>query len=253
MIQNTPRLLILGGTTEATALAHHLSKKSPISAIISLAGRTKSPALPPIPYRIGGFGGIDGLCDYIAHEKISAIIDATHPFASIMSRNAFEACSRLDIPRLTLTRPAWRASAGDNWITVTDADAAALAIGKSPRNVFLTVGRLSLNSFTQAPQHRYVIRTIDEPDPASLPPHARLIFARGPFTVSDEQRLLETEKISVLITKNSGGTATDAKLLAARYLQIPVIMIDRPADLSGEIVHSLDEAMFWLNAHGFRP
>lgn len=253
MIQNTHRLLILGGTTEATALAHHLSEKSGISAIISLAGRTKQPALPPIPYRIGGFGGIDGLCGYIAHEKISAIIDATHPFASVMSRNAFEACSSLDIPRLRLTRPAWRASAGDQWITVPDADAAALAIGKSPRNVFLTVGRLSLVAFTQAVQHHYVIRTIDEPDPDSLPPHARLIFARGPFSINDEQRLLETEKISVLVTKNSGGSATDAKLLAARHLQIPVIVIERPADPPGKIVYSLDDAFLWLNAHGFCP
>jgi precorrin-6A/cobalt-precorrin-6A reductase len=248
-----PRLLILGGTTEATALAQYLSRQPTINAIISLAGRTNSPVTPAIPHRIGGFGGIDGLGDYLVQEGITAVIDATHPFAAIMSRHAFEACRHLNIPRLTFTRPPWNASAYDHWTSVATADAAADAIGATPQNVFLTVGRLSVASFMRAPQHRYLIRTIDTPDTETLPPHAKLVHARGPFTLDDERHLFKAEKIAVLVTKNSGGTATDAKLLAAREMGVPVIMVDRPPHPDGPCSYSLEETIVWLKAHGLSP
>jgi precorrin-6A/cobalt-precorrin-6A reductase len=244
------RILILGGTSEAMALARVLAERPEIVAVMSLAGRTGHPVLPPIAHRIGGFGGIDGLAAYLEEQPIAAVIDATHPFAAQMTRNAAEACERLGVPRLVFTRPAWRPSEGDQWICVTDTDAAVDALGDVPRKVFLTVGRLSLPAFKRAPQHHYVMRSIDAPEEADRPPQMELILARGPYDVSAERDLMATHGIDVVVTKNSGGNATDAKLAAARELGLAVIMIERPELPKSRLVYSLDEVMTFIEAHG---
>jgi len=227
-----------------------LAERPEIVAVMSLAGRTGHPVLPPIAHRIGGFGGIDGLAAYLEEQPIAAVIDATHPFAAQMTRNAAEACERLGVPRLVFTRPAWRASEGDQWICVKDTDAAVDALGDVPRKVFLTVGRLSLPAFKRATQHHYLMRSIDSPDEADCPPQMELILARGPYDVSAEGDLMATHGIDVVVTKNSGGNATDAKLAAARELGLPVIMIERPELPESRFVYTLDEVMTFIEAHG---
>ncbi len=246
-------LLILGGTSEAMALARALADRSEIHAEMSLAGRTGHPVLPPMKHRIGGFGGVEGLVAYLERENVSAVIDATHPFAAQMTRNAALACDRLGVPRLIFTRPAWTPSEEDRWISVPDTEAAVDALGEVPKKVFLTVGRLSLPAFRRAPQHHYLMRSIDAPDQADCPPHTELILARGPFDVEAERALMVAHDIEVIVTKNSGGHATDAKLSAARALHRPVIMIDRPTVPVSRVVHDLVGVMAFIEAHRFKP
>lgn len=243
------RLLILGGTTEASALARAVEGWVDLDPILSLAGRTQNPVIPPIPYRTGGFGGVDGLKAYLTGEKIDAVIDATHPFAAQMSANAAEACCALDIPLVLFTRAAWRPVPGDRWTTAADMEAAAQALGEATRRVFLTVGSLQLAAFASAPQHHYLVRSIDPPDAAIALPDHRLILARGPFTVDEETALMRDENIDTLVTKNSGGKATAAKLAAARALNIEVIMVERPKSPDVPAFESLDAITAWALAH----
>ncbi|HEY4042160.1 MAG TPA: cobalt-precorrin-6A reductase, partial [Rhodopila sp.] len=211
-------LLILGGTTEASALARRIAARQDLHPVLSLAGRTRSPVAPPIPFRVGGFGGIAGLKAYLTAGKIDAVIDATHPFAARMSRNAFCACRDLALPIAGLTRPPWRRQPGDRWINVADMAGAVATLGDKPRRVFATVGGVQLAEFVCAPQHWYLVRSIDPPAALSALPSHRLILARGPFNVEDEIVLMRDERIGVLVTTNSGGAATEAKLAAARAL-----------------------------------
>ncbi|MFM8607286.1 MAG: precorrin-6A/cobalt-precorrin-6A reductase, partial [Hyphomicrobiales bacterium] len=155
------RVLILGGTTEASALARALAQCSDLDVVLSLAGRTEAPTRPPIPHRIGGFGGVDGLIDFLKSQSISGVIDATHPFAAQMTQHAAHACDAIDLPRLVFTRPAWEQVEGDQWKCVGSVDAAVKALGEKPKRVFLTVGRLSLSAFRNAKHHFYFIRSID--------------------------------------------------------------------------------------------
>ena len=187
------RVLLLGGTMEASTLASLLAGRSDISAVLSFAGRTKSPRAPEIPIRIGGFGGVEGLSAYLEAERIDVLIDATHPFAEQMSRHAAIAASRAKIPLVLLSRPAWRPEATDRWIEVANMAAAAAALGREPRNVFLTVGRLQIEAFAAAPQHFYLIRAIEPLAPAPRLPRHRIILGRGPFTVEAEEKLLREE------------------------------------------------------------
>jgi precorrin-6A/cobalt-precorrin-6A reductase len=196
------RVLVLGGTAEASLLAERLARRRDIAAIFSFAGRTESPRQPPIPFRIGGFGGIDGLSDFLLAERIDAVVDATHPFAARISEHAASACERARVPLVALTRPAWERQDGDRWIPAEDIEAAVRALGDTPRRVFLTHGRLQLAPFASAPQHSYVVRTIDPPaDIMALPRH-RLILARGPFLTGDEVKLMRDEGIEIVVTKN---------------------------------------------------
>ena len=247
------RILILGGTTEANALARALAERIDLDVVLSLAGRTETPARPPIPHRIGGFGGVDGLIDYLTSQSIRGVIDATHPFAAQMTRHAADACDRLDIPRLIFTRPAWNPVEGDQWQSVNGVDAAVKALGEVPKRVFLTVGRLSLSAFRQAEHHFYLVRSIDQPDESEMPRAVTLILARGPFTIDEETRLMREERIDVLVTKNSGGAQTDAKLQAARALQIPVIMIERPPLPEAQVTYDLQNALAFVETHGRAP
>ena len=255
------KLLILGGTTEATARAAALAGRKALAGrealagrddlrpVLSLAGRTVSPALPPIPHRIGGFGGVAGLVDYLASAGVEAVIDATHPFAARISAHAVEACAARGVPLLAFTRPPWQPGPGDRWTAVPDLDAAARALGTAPRRVLLTVGRLGLSAFRAAPHHRYVVRTIDPPDPADLPPDHRLVLDRGPFRLAAETALLRDAGIDVLVTKNSGGTAAAAKLDAARALGIAVVAVARPAPAgSRREAFALAEVLAWIDA-----
>lgn len=247
------RVLILGGTTEASALARALVDRADLDAVLSLAGRTETPTRPPIAHRIGGFGGVAGLIEYLKSETISGVIDATHPFAAQMTQHAAQACAVLDVPRLLFTRPAWAPVEGDQWQRVRDVDAAVHALGTKPKRVFLTVGRLSLAAFRRADSHSYLVRSIDQPNEIEMPRHVKLILARGPFSIDDEMRLMRAERIERLVTKNSGGAQTDAKLAAARALQIPVIMVERPALPESRVTYDLQEALAFIEDHGRAP
>jgi precorrin-6A/cobalt-precorrin-6A reductase len=230
-------------------LARRLAEDVTIKPILSFAGRTENPVLPPIPFRIGGFGGADGLYRYLVAENVDAVIDATHPFAVRISENAKSACRRAHVPLVAFTRPAWEQHGGDRWIEVDDVDAAVRALGDRPRRVLLTHGRLQLSAFARSPQHAYIVRAIDRPaDTMALPRH-RLILARGPFAKAAESQLMGDERIDIVVSKNSGGSATYAKIEAARELGIPVVMIRRPRfDCAAELF-DVDAVMAWLGAH----
>ncbi len=249
------RILILGGTTEARSLAEQLAGDSAVAPTLSLAGRTKSPSLPAIPFRIGGFGGMAGLISYLKAESIDLVIDATHPFAEQMSAHAQAACRETAIPLALLTRPPWTQCEGDLWTEVEDAEAIAQALGEIKRRVFLTVGRLQLPAFEAAPLHHYLIRTIDPPEPLPKLPDYRLLLARGPFFLEDEMRLMQEEKIDVLVTKNSGGMATYAKIEAARQLGIPVILMRPPARAEVPTFHDVETMLSFIRdvAHQNAP
>jgi len=240
------RVLILGGTTEASALARLLAGDPRFEATLSLAGRTSAPRPQPLTTRIGGFGWIEGLARFLSEQAIAAVIDATHPYADQISANAVGASSQTGVPLASLVRPAWQAQAGDRWQVVPDAADAAIALGPTPRRVFLSLGRLDLHAFAPAPHHHYTARTIDMPQQEILPPDIRLLQARGPFDRASEIRLMRDEKIDVIVSKNSGGPATYPKIAAARELGLPVIMIARPEKAAGNVVRNADEAVAWL-------
>jgi precorrin-6A/cobalt-precorrin-6A reductase len=249
------RILILGGTTEASALAALLAGRSEFSPLLSMAGRTSDPRPLPIPTRIGGFGGVEGLARFLAQERIEAVIDATHPFAAVMSRNAAEACAKAHVPLLALRRPPWIAQAGDRWVEVSSMEEAVQALGQEPRRVFLTVGRLELPPFAFAAQHTYLVRTI-EPIGDALPvPNVIAIQDRAPFDEAAERALMERESVDVVVTKNSGGAATYPKIAAARALVLPVIIVARPEKPRDvDEVASADTALEWLERrHGRTP
>jgi precorrin-6A/cobalt-precorrin-6A reductase len=246
------RVLLLGGTSEATALAAQLAATPGVEAIMSFAGRTRAPAAP-IPLRSGGFGGAEGLENYLAADGIDVLVDATHPFAAQISRNAKIAAAQRNIPLVILSRPGWTREPRDRWIEVADMAAAATAIGREARRVFLAIGRLQLGAFEAAPQHFYLIRSI-EPIAPNLP-NCRIMAARGPFDAEAEERLLREEKIDVIVAKNSGAAAVFGKIVAARRLGLPVIMVSRPpAEASGVGARAgaPAEALALVLAHGAR-
>lgn len=241
------QLLILGGSSEASALARALVGDARFAPVLSLAGRTRAPALPPIPLRVGGFGGVAGLVAWLRAHRVAAVVNATHPFAARMSANAVAASAAAQMPLLRILRPEWTAVAGDDWHMVPDMHTAARALGAAPRRVLLTVGRQDLSPFAGQPQHHYVIRSVDAPPTTALPPSATVISARGPFAQADESALLHTHAIDMLVTKNAGGAATRAKLDAARALGLTVVMVSRPPPVSGETVPDVAGALAWLD------
>lgn len=195
---------------------------------LSLAGRTRDPALPACAVRTGGFGGAAGLADWLRVHDAGALVDATHPFARVISANARAAAERTGIPLVALDRPRWEPIAGDRWTPVPDVAAAVAALGPEPRRVFLAIGRQEVAAFRAAPQHRYLVRSIEPVPPDELPPQAETLLARGPFGEAEEAALLQARRIELLVAKNSGGDATYGKLAAARSLGLPVVMLDRP-------------------------
>jgi precorrin-6A/cobalt-precorrin-6A reductase len=243
------KLLILGGSGEAAALARALEGDARFDVTLSLAGRTSEPVKLPGTVRTGGFGGAEGLARTLTDEKFGAVIDATHPFADQIKANAIEAAGVARVPLLAIRRPPWRPVEGDNWILVENLEGAAAALGDAPKRVFLTTGRDELRPFTEASRHFYLLRSIEAPAPSELPPHVELIIARGPFHLEDELTLLKQHAIDIIVTKNSGGGATYAKLEAARALGLPVIMVRRPALPDAPSVEAVDDALHWLEQH----
>jgi precorrin-6A/cobalt-precorrin-6A reductase len=240
------RVLILGGTAEASRLAAALANDPWIDAVLSYAGRTENPTRPPIAWRLGGFGGIDGLVNYLRAEKIARVVDATHPFAAQISAHAIAACAVAGVPLLALERPPWQRGPGDRWIEVDDLAKAAEALGTAPRRVFLGIGRQSLQSFAAHPQHAYLVRLVDPPR-APLPlPEAEVIVARGPFEAADDRAMLENYRAEIVVAKNAGGDSASAKIEAARDLALPVVMVRRPFIQARETVTTVAEVLRWL-------
>ena len=239
------RALLLGGTGDANALAEALVRVR-INAIYSYAGRTQIPLPHALPTRVGGFGGAAGLADYIRHEAITHVIDATHPFAAEMSRHAVEACATTNTPLIALERAPWTRMPGDNWIEVADIDTAVTALPDAPARVFLAIGRQHIAPFATKPQHAYTLRFVDATDRALLLPNNDVIISRGPFTLEGDRELMASRKIDLLVARNSGGNGARAKVDAARELGIPVIMIARPALPERPRVTSVEAVMAWL-------
>lgn len=236
------RVLLLGGTAEGRALAEALHPG--VDVISSLAGRVPDPALPVGSVRIGGFGGIHGLQSWLRQENIDAVVDATHPFAATMTAHAAEACSQAKIPHLVLARPAW--DPGPAKVVPSDAEAAKAVENHCYKRVFLTTGRSGTKAF-QDSDAWFLIRAVTEPDVDSLPRHHQLLLSRGPYRYDDEVAIMRDHRIDALVTKNSGGDMTRAKLDAAAALHIPVVMVQRPPLPDG--VHKVDtvgEAAEWV-------
>jgi precorrin-6A/cobalt-precorrin-6A reductase len=241
------RVLILGGTAEARQLAQELAGRGDLAVTLSLAGRTATPAPQGVPVRVGGFGGSKGLAQYLAAERINVLIDATHPYAATMSEGAARAAELIDVRLLALRRPSWVAVEGDRWIEVADVQGAVSALGKKARHVFLALGRQELAPFRQAPQHHYLIRSVDPVSPPLAVPHATYVTARGPFREADDRALLRKHRINVIVCKNSGGPASYSKIAAARALGIDVVMITRPKLPDMPAVESVDAVLAWLD------
>lgn len=242
-------VLILGGTGEGRQLAERLASDPRFETLLSFAGRTARPERPATPSRVGGFGGAPGLAAFLREGAYSALIDATHPFAAQISSHAVWAAAAVAVPLLRVVRPLWQPVAGDQWIEVDDMQAAAHALGATPRRVFLTIGRQEVAAFAAAPQHDYLLRAIDPFDPGL--PRTRVLAARGPFSLEAERALLERERIELLVSKNAGTNATYPKLAAARALSIPVVMVARPRLPPAPETDSLDDVLAWLeHLHG---
>ncbi|MGX4805688.1 cobalt-precorrin-6A reductase [Bradyrhizobium guangdongense] len=238
------RALILGGIADANVLAAEIARAG-IDAVYSYGGRTRAPADQPLTTRIGGFGGASGLADTIRHEGITHVIDATHPFAAEISRNAIEACEQTGTPLIALERAPWSKTPGDIWIDAADVDAAVAALPEAPANVFLAIGRQHIAPFARRPQHAYTLRFVDPPE-VPLPFAADVIVSRGPFTLAGELEMLRARKIAWIVARNSGGDGARAKVDAARLLGVPVIMISRPQLPERPRVENVAEVMQWL-------
>ena len=247
------RVLILGGTTEASELTRLLAADKRFDTTVSLAGRTAHPKTLPVATRIGGFGGPDGLVAWLKQNATQAVIDATHPYADQISSNAVAACARLAIPLASIVRPAWEPQPGDSWLAVASAEAAAEALGPNPRRVFLTLGRLELGAFAGHPHHHYIARTIDPPGDVALPPDIKMLSGRGPSTCA-EATLLKRE-VDVLVSKTRAEQPTP-RSGSRTQSWIPVVRMARPSKLHGHAVENSEAAMIWLEqllAHRTTP
>lgn len=239
------RVLILGGTGEAAELAARVATIPGVEAITSLAGRTREPSIPSGDYRIGGFGGVAGLAGYLCQMKIDLLIDATHPFATQISENAAEAATEVGVPRLMLIRKSWEQVSGDRWIEV-DCTPAAAALPNLGKRVFLTVGRQELCHFAHLKDIWFLMRIIDPPTLDALMPPGLILCDRGPFSLHNEREILMHHQIDTIVSKNSGGVATYAKIIAARELGVQVVMVNRPSKPLGEQVTDVEGAIAWL-------
>lgn len=244
----TAHVAILGGTAEAVALATALAACPGLRVTTSLAGVTEAPVLPPGGLRRGGFGGAGGLADWLRAEAVDVLVDATHPFAATMAAHAAEAAAAAGVPRLRLLRPMWTRQPGDRWIEVADAAAAAAAVGGlGARRVLLSLGRRELEAFATLPEVAFVVRMIESPETPLRLARAELVLARGPFHEADERALMTTRRIEAVVSKASGGTATEGKIAAARTLGLPVVLIRRPPAPPGEVVADVGAAAAWIS------
>ncbi|KQP61203.1 MULTISPECIES: cobalt-precorrin-6A reductase [unclassified Methylobacterium] len=245
------RILILGGTGEASALVAGLA--GTVHAVtLSLAGRTTAPRVEPVRTRVGGFGGAEGLAAWLRAEATDLLVDATHPFAARIGVNAAVAAQSVGIKILAVRRPPWPRRPGDLWTEVASVADCVAALGPVPRRVFVTVGRLELPVFAAAPQHDYVVRTIEPVGDALPVPRLTTIAARGPFAQADEARFMREAAIEVLVTKNSGGEATYGKVAAARALAVPVVIVRQPEKPEVARVADAAQALAWIEAFSTR-
>ncbi|MDN3297725.1 cobalt-precorrin-6A reductase [Streptomyces ficellus] len=239
-------ILILGGTTEARRLAELVHAR--VRTTSSLAGRVAAPKLPPGEVRVGGFGGAEGLARWLREHQVDAVIDATHPFADTISSHAARAAAEAHVPLLALRRPGWAPVKGDDWHPVDTLEEAADVARRLGRRIFLTTGRMGLASFAHIPDAWFLLRSVDPPEPP-FPPHLDVLLDRGPFTLDGERDLLRRHAIEVLVTKDSGGTATAPKLTAAREAALPVVILRRPPAPEGvPVVTTPEAAAQWLTA-----
>ncbi len=239
-------VLVLGGTGEARALAGALDELPGTRVVSTLAGRVAAPRLPAGEVRVGGFGGPDGLAAYLADERVDAVVDATHPFAQRMSWSAAEACARRGTPLLRLERPPFARDPAIDWREVASLEEAAALLPGAGRRVFLTTGRQGLAAFAGVAGAFFLVRCVDPPEPAALPSEHVLVLDRGPFTLDGELALVDAHALDVLVTKDSGGEMTRAKLDAARLRGLPVVVVARPTRPAGPSVATVREALAWL-------
>lgn len=245
-MQTPPRILLLGGTTEASRMARLLANEG-ADAIFSYAGRTETPLPQPLPMRIGGFGGVAGLAEFLRASAITHVIDATHPFAAQMSRNAILACAQTGVRLIALERPAWVPGPEDDWRELPNLEEAAAALPRAAQRVFLAIGRQGLAHFAARAEHFYLLRLVDEPVLPLALPNAAYVLARFPLTLEQDLALLRQHRISMVISKNAGGEGARAKLDAARLLRLPVLMIARPVLPPREIAATPEEVWRWLS------
>ena len=228
-------------------MAQRLAKRAELDVEVSLAGRTRSPTPQGARLRSGGFGGVSGLADYLVTNRIEALIDATHPYADVISANAAAAARQTAVPLVALRRGPWRAVDGDRWQEVEDVGAAVRALADRPRRILITLGRSELGALTEAPQHFYLIRSIDPVEPPLPLPRAAFVTARGPFGEADDRALMQRHEIDTVIAKNSGGAASYGKIAAARALGVEVIMLRRPPLADAPAVETVEAAIAWLD------
>jgi len=246
----TGRVLLLGGTGEARRLAEALTADG-VDVLSSLAGRTAHPLLPPGEVRIGGFGGAEGLAGWLRANPVAAVVDATHPFATAITVHAARAAAETGTPYLRLQRPGWSPQLGDDWHWVDSLEEAAEAV-VGFAHVFLTTGRTGLGAFAGLTQE-VLVRSVDPPEPP-LPERTTVVLERGPFTVEEELALMREHGVDVVVTKDSGGHLTEAKLTAARELGLPVVVVRRPPLPAGvPVVATVEEVQARLGRAGIRP
>lgn len=241
--------MILGGTSDASRLALRVASLE-ADAVLSYAGRVADPMAQPIPVRSGGFGGAEGLAAYLREHGVTHLVDATHPFAAAMSRNAVEGARLAGVPLVALVRAEWEAVPGDDWRPVPDMKSAVEALGTERKTVFLAIGRQEVGAFAGAPQHRYLLRVVDPPMAAFPLPDHEVVVARGPFDVAGDRALMQAHGVEVVVSKNAGGDGARAKIDAARDLGLPVVMIARPEVPERREVASIDAVIEWLAHEG---
>ena len=240
------RLLILGGTGEARALADALADRTNLEVTTSLAGRTVEPRRPRGQVRVGGFGGIAGLAEYIEASGIDLVVDATHPYAASISAHATEACRAVARPLLRFERQAWQPQKGDRWIIVDSLAAAAKAAPEIGHRAFLTIGVKELAAFAEVGQIWFLVRLVEQPRETIPLRNFALILGRGPFLLNVERELMGRRQIDLVISKNSGGHATYGKIAAARDLGLPVLLLRRPPLPPAETAASIAAVLAWV-------
>lgn len=247
------RILILGGTGDGFRLAERLHAMAECDVITSMAGVTAAPKVPAGAVRRGGFGGVDGLVNYLQAERIEALVDATHPFAAQMSRNAALAAAQAQVPAVHISRSSWEALPGDDWHNVATMTEAAAKLPSNAGTTFLTTGKTQLHHFAQRNDVTFLARTVgplgEDEDLGPLPEKLTFIHDKGPFEVASERKLLQDYGVAWIVSKNSGGPAAYAKLEAARELGLPVIMVQRPSPPNGHCVCDAIAALRWLAAN----
>ncbi len=248
------KILILGGSTEGFLLAQKINSHygGAVETITSFAGITQKRRAVIGRSRVGGFGGVAGLANYLKSENISYVIDATHPFAARIKKNLDEAAQQVQgVKWVHVLRPQWQAQEGDQWLLAGDMEQAAHCLNGFAKNstVFLAVGRKELSAFSGCASIDFIARVIDPPQEQGLPPKISFIVERGPFDLQAERALFDAHDIAAVVCKNSGGDAASAKLQVARELGIPVVMVRRPEPPEGESVATVEEAIGWLDAN----